>query len=60
MLIRRLGGWSQELSLRRKGDKVPSDQKILGNGGFVEEGLLEAENREKETLRLSGRLKLIY
>jgi len=36
-LIRSLGGWSQVLSLRRKGDKVPSDQRILGSGECVEE-----------------------
>jgi len=56
-LIRSLGGWSQVLSLRRKGDKVPSDQRILGSGEFVEDLLLEAEKREKETLRLSRRVR---
>jgi hypothetical protein len=56
-LIRSLGGWSQVLSLRRKGDKIPSDQRILGSGEFVEELLLEAEKREKETLRLSRRVR---
>jgi hypothetical protein len=56
-LIRSMGGWSQVLSLRRKGDQVPSDQRILGSGEFVEELLLEAEKREKETLRLSRRVR---
>ena len=56
-LIRSLGGWSQVLSLRRKGDKVASDQRILGRGEFVEELLLEAEKKEKETLRLSQRVR---
>ena len=56
-LIRSLAGWSQVLSLRRKGDKVPSDQRRLGSGEFVEELLLEAEKREKETLRLSRRVR---
>ena len=56
-LIRSLAGWSQVLSLRRKGDKVPSDQRILGSGEFVEELLLEAEKREKETLRVSRRVR---
>ena len=56
-LIRSLAGWSQVLSLRRKGDQVPSDQRILGSGEFVEELLLEAEKREKETLRLSRRVR---
>jgi len=56
-LIRSMGGWSQVLSLRRKGDQVPSDQRILGSGEFVEEVLLQAEKREKETLGMSRRVR---
>jgi putative transposase len=56
-LIWSLGGWCQVISRRRKGDKVPSDQRILGSGEFVEGLLLEAEKKEKETLRLSRRVK---
>lgn len=52
-LVRSLGGWSQVLSLRRKGDKVASDERILGSSDFVESIISEAEEREKETLRLS-------
>ncbi len=55
-LIRSLGGWSQVLSLRRKGIKVASDERILGSGGFIERLLLEAEEREKETLRLTRKV----
>ena len=51
-LIRTLGGWSQVLSLRRKGIKVASDERILGGNEFIERLLSEAEEREKETLRL--------
>jgi hypothetical protein len=51
-LIRTLGGWSQVLSLRRKGVKVSSDERILGGSEFIERLLSEAEEREKETLRL--------
>ena len=51
-LIRSMGGWSQVLSLRRRGIKVASDQRILGNDEFVQRLLSEAEEREKETLRL--------
>jgi hypothetical protein len=47
-------------TLRRNGDKVPSDQRILGSGEFVEELLLEAEKREKETLRLSRRVRGLH
>jgi hypothetical protein len=47
-----MGGWSEVLSLRRTGGKVVSDDRILGSSEFVEELLAEAEEREKETLRL--------
>jgi hypothetical protein len=55
-LIRSLGGWSQVLSLRRRGTKVASDERILGSGGFVEGLLSEVEKREKETLRLTRKV----
>jgi putative transposase len=51
-LIRSLGGWSQVLSLRRKGIKVVSDERILGRDEFIQRLVSEAEEREKETLRL--------
>ena len=51
-LIRSLGGWSQVLSLRRKGIKVVSDERILGRDEFIQRLMSEAEEREKETLRL--------
>jgi len=52
-LIRSLGGWSQVLSLKRRGIKIASDERILGRGEFIRRVLSEAEEREKETLRLS-------
>jgi len=55
-LIRSLGGWSQVLSLKRRGDKIASDERILGSEGFMERLLSEAEEREKETLRLSRKV----
>ena len=55
-LIRSLGGWSQVLSLKRRGVKVASDERILGSEGFIERLLSEAEEREKETLRLSRKV----
>lgn len=55
-LIRSLGGWSQVLSIRRKGAKLPSDERILGGGEFVEQLLADAAQREKETLRLSRKI----
>jgi hypothetical protein len=47
-----LGGWSQVLSLRRKGIKVAWDERILGRDEFIQRLMCEAEEREKETLRL--------
>jgi REP element-mobilizing transposase RayT len=55
-LIRSLGGWSQVLSLRRRGMKVASDERILGSGEFVESLLSEVEKREGETLRLARKV----
>ena len=55
-LIRSLGGWSQVLSLRRKGGRVASDERILGSGEFIEQLLADAASREKETLRLSRKI----
>jgi len=51
-LIRSFRGWSEVVSLRRKGIKVASDDRILGRGEFVEGIIAEAAEREKETLRL--------
>jgi hypothetical protein len=55
-LIRSMGGWSEVISLRRRGDQVASDERILGGGEFVEELLSRAEERVKETLRLKARV----
>lgn len=55
-LIRSLGGWSQVRSLRRRGGKVPSDERMLGSGEFVEGVLAEVAKREDETLRLKRRV----
>jgi hypothetical protein len=56
-LIRSLGGWSQVLSLRRKGIRVASDDRILGSGDFVQSLLSEVDERERETLKLRRKLK---
>jgi len=55
-LIRSLGGWSEVLSLRRRGIKVASDARILGEDEFIQRLLSEAEEKEKETLRLSRKV----
>ena len=55
-LVRSLGGWSQVLSLKRRGIKVASDERILGRDEFVQRLLREAEERGKETLRLTRKI----
>jgi putative transposase len=56
-LIRSLGGWAEVLSVRRRGTRVSSDQRILGSSEFVEDLLSEVDEREKDTLRLSVRVR---
>ena len=55
-LIRSLGDWSQVLSLRRKGEKVASDQRILGSSEFVKTMLEDGNEQEKETLRFTTKV----
>ncbi len=55
-LIRSMGGWSEVLSLRRKGIRVRSDERVLGSGAFIEGLLAEVDEREKETIRLSRKI----
>jgi putative transposase len=55
-LIRSLGGWSQVLSLKRVGDKIFSDERILGSGEFVKNVIADAGKKDKETLRLNLRI----
>jgi hypothetical protein len=51
-LLRSVGGWSQVVSLRKRGQGMASDERILGNGEFVERVISETERQERETLRL--------
>ena len=55
-MIRSMGGWSEVLSLRRKGEREASDERILGGGKFVERVVEEVEERMKETLRWRKRV----
>jgi hypothetical protein len=55
-LVRSAGGWFQVLSLRRKGVRMASDERILGGGSFVERLMEEVKDGERETLRLRGRI----
>jgi len=55
-LIRSKSGWSEVVSLRGKGEREASDERILGRGEFVERVLEEAEERIKMTLRWKKRV----
>jgi len=50
-LVRSRGGWSQVVSMRRKGRKEEADERILGSGEFVHEILKGAEERELRQLK---------
>jgi putative transposase len=54
-LIRSVGGWFEVLALRRKGRKQASDQRVLGDGEFVEQLLSEMDDIGKENLRMTSR-----
>ncbi|MBA4394762.1 MAG: hypothetical protein C0407_14525 [Desulfobacca sp.] len=54
-LIRSMGGWSQVLSLRMKGGTEAYDERILGDSGFVQ-GILE-EADQKLTRQIRARKK---
>jgi putative transposase len=45
-LVRSQGGWSQVMSLRRRGQKEEYDERILGGGDFVTAIFKEAEDRQ--------------
>jgi putative transposase len=52
-LVRSLGGWSEVLALRARTDRQISDQRILGDGEFVEAVWREMNERGKDTLRVN-------
>jgi len=53
-LIRSMGGWSGVLALRKRGEKTASDERILGDGEFVERVLEEWDEIGRDNLRLAG------
>jgi putative transposase len=46
-LIRSLGGWSAILSLRKDNERPLTDERVLGNGEFVEKVISEADEKIK-------------
>ena len=52
MTIRSLGGWSAVIALRRRGEKQVSDERILGDGDFVEKILAERGGKGNDQFRV--------
>jgi hypothetical protein len=48
--VGRLGGWSAVKSRRQKGERVISDERVLGHGEFVARVLEEAEESVRHQL----------
>ena len=46
----------QVLSIKRAGSKIFSDERILGSSDFVKNAVMDAEEKEKETLRLNSKI----
>jgi hypothetical protein len=58
-LLRSHGGWEQVQSMRKKGTKVLSDERILGSDAFVRDVLKEAEELMALPLSADERSMLI-
>ena len=58
-LVRSMGGWSQVVSLRSRGEIGEHDSRILGGGDFVAEILKEADQRVTRYLPIKKREALI-
>ena len=56
-LVRSLGGWSEVLAIRKRGEKQVADQRILGDSDFVQEIVSDLDDLIKKNLRLSGQRK---
>jgi len=53
-LIRSLGGWDQAKALRKAGTRFKSDERILGESGFVEQVLSAANQHMARRCRLQA------
>jgi REP element-mobilizing transposase RayT len=58
-LVRSLGGWSEVKSLRKQGDNLLSDERILGSGDFVDRIIQEADNALRQQFSSRERTKKI-
>jgi len=58
-LIRSAGGWSEVKSMRRRGERVLADPRVLGSGRFIEELLREADESHRRAFDSEDLEKLI-
>lgn len=58
-LVRSMGGWSEVVAIRKRGEKLKADQRILGDSDFVQEVVSDLDDMVKKNLRLSGQRKNI-
>ncbi len=58
-LLRSVGGWSEVKSLRQRGEKHFSDERILGSGDFVREILEQVEDSVKGLVPAEGLLQTV-
>jgi hypothetical protein len=58
-LVRSMGGWSEVMAFRKRGEKLKADQRILGDSDFVQEVVSDLDDMLKKNLRLSGQRKNI-
>ncbi len=56
-LIRSLGGWSQVISMRKRGEKSIADERILGGSDFAERLIQEADDSLKRQIFQGNRQK---
>ncbi|KPA11594.1 transposase [Candidatus Magnetomorum sp. HK-1] len=54
-LIRSMGGWSEVIALRERGDKNVYDQRILGESDFVEKIVSDLDEMAKRNLKRLGK-----
>ena len=54
-LVRSMGGWSEVIASRRRGEKNVADQRILGDTEFVQQVISGLDDRIKKNLRLAGK-----
>lgn len=54
-LVRSAGGWSEVMSMRQRGERQFSDERILGSGEFAEEVLGEVGDAQKEMMPMQLR-----